>query len=83
MTHHHIISPFTIISFSPSFTIIPFLPFQLSGLGDLEGVRRLYKLDPTRLTLQDTRGQTLVHSAAARGRNHILRFILEEHGGIH
>lgn len=43
---------------------------------------RLYQGDNTRLIVQDARGRTAAHQAAARNRVNILQFIHEQQGSV-
>lgn len=41
---------------------------------------RLYQSNNNRLSVQDAKGRTAAHQAAARNRVNILQFVKEQHG---
>lgn len=47
----------------------------------MDDFKRLYQADNTRLSLQDGKGRTAAHQAAARNRVNILRYIRDQNGG--
>ena len=54
---------------------------QAAESGNLDDFKRLYQADNTRLALQDGKGRTAAHQAAARNRVNILRYICDQNGG--
>ncbi|XP_057671401.1 transient receptor potential cation channel subfamily A member 1 isoform X2 [Diorhabda carinulata] len=60
----------------------PFRILRAAESGNLDIFQRLYYDDPTRLVIQDSRGRTPAHQAAARNRVNILQFILEQGGDL-
>uniref|UniRef100_A0A1A9WPX0 ANK_REP_REGION domain-containing protein n=1 Tax=Glossina brevipalpis TaxID=37001 RepID=A0A1A9WPX0_9MUSC len=48
--------------------------------GNLDDFKRLYQADNTRLSLQDSKGRTAAHQAAARNKVDILRYIHDQNG---
>lgn len=60
--------------------LIPSLNFQAAESGNLEEFIRLYQGDNSRLTIQDGKGRTPAHQAAARNRVNILQYIREQQG---
>lgn len=63
------------------FWVITFAYSQAAESGNLETFKRLYFAEPTRLAIQDIRGRTATHQAAARNRKNILEFIVAQGGG--
>lgn len=55
--------------------------YQAAEAGNLDEFIRLYQFDNNRLTVQDGKGRTVAHQAAARNKTNILQFILEQNGG--
>lgn len=55
--------------------------FQAAEAGNLDEFVRLYQENNTRLSVQDGRGKTSAHQAAARNKINILQFIKQQHGG--
>ncbi|TMW44290.1 hypothetical protein DOY81_010630 [Sarcophaga bullata] len=53
---------------------------QAAEAGNLDDFKRLYMADTTRLSLQDGKGRTAAHQAAARNRVNILRYIRDQNG---
>ena len=60
-----------------------FCVLQAAEAGNLDDFKRLYMADTTRLSLQDGKGRTAAHQAAARNRVNILRYIRDQNGGKH
>lgn len=56
---------------------------QAAEAGNLDDFKRLYMADNTRLSLQDGKGRTAAHQAAARNQVNILRYIRDQNGGKH
>lgn len=54
---------------------------QAAEAGDLDEFVRLYQNNNTRLCVQDSKGRTAAHQAAARNRINILKYIKEQNGG--
>lgn len=55
--------------------------FQAAEAGNLDDFIRLYQGNNSRLSVQDGKGRTAAHQAAARNRVNILHYIKEQHGG--
>uniref|UniRef100_A0A1A9V4K4 Transient receptor potential cation channel subfamily A member 1 n=1 Tax=Glossina austeni TaxID=7395 RepID=A0A1A9V4K4_GLOAU len=53
---------------------------QAAEAGNLDDFKRLYQADNTRLSLQDGKGRTAAHQAAARNQVDILRYIHDQNG---
>ncbi|KAL9905738.1 transient receptor potential cation channel A1 [Glossina fuscipes fuscipes] len=53
---------------------------QAAEAGNLDDFKRLYQADNTRLSLQDGKGRTAAHQAAARNQVDILRYIHDQKG---
>ncbi|XP_065161233.1 transient receptor potential cation channel subfamily A member 1 isoform X2 [Atheta coriaria] len=60
----------------------PFRILRAAESGNLETFKRLYFAEPTRLAIQDIRGRTATHQAAARNRKNILEFIVAQGGDM-
>ncbi|XP_037953086.1 transient receptor potential cation channel subfamily A member 1 [Teleopsis dalmanni] len=58
----------------------PFRILRAAEAGNLDDFKRLYQADNTRLALQDGKGRTAAHQAAARNRVNILRYIGDQNG---
>ncbi|XP_046391330.1 transient receptor potential cation channel subfamily A member 1 [Ischnura elegans] len=58
----------------------PYRILRAAESGDLEEFGRLYFAEPARLRVQDSRGRSAAHQAAARNKSQILQFIAT-HGG--
>ncbi|KAI8118790.1 Transient receptor potential cation channel subfamily A member 1 [Lucilia cuprina] len=53
---------------------------QAAEAGNLDDFKRLYQADNSRLSLQDGKGRTAAHQAAARNRVNILRYMRDQNG---
>ncbi|XP_058054410.1 transient receptor potential cation channel subfamily A member 1 [Anopheles bellator] len=60
----------------------PYRILRAAESGNLEEFIRLYEADVTRLAVQDSKGRTAAHQAAARNRVNILSFIHQEAGNL-
>ncbi|XP_002046790.3 transient receptor potential cation channel subfamily A member 1 isoform X1 [Drosophila virilis] len=58
----------------------PFRILRAAESGNLDDFKRLFMADNTRITLQDGKGRTAAHQAAARNRVNILRYIRDQNG---
>ncbi|KAM7358745.1 transient receptor potential cation channel A1 isoform 2-T2 [Cochliomyia hominivorax] len=58
----------------------PFRILRAAEAGNLDDFKRLYQADNTRLSLQDGKGRTAAHQAAARNKVNILRYIRDQNG---
>lgn len=55
--------------------------FQAAESGNIKEFERLYVSDPSRLRIQDPKGRTATHQAAAKNRVNILQLIAHYGGG--
>ncbi|XP_046358020.2 transient receptor potential cation channel subfamily A member 1-like isoform X2 [Haliotis rufescens] len=58
----------------------PFRMIKVASSGNLKEFERIYNLDSSRLSVQDSKGRAPIHQAALKGRIRILDFI-NRHGG--
>ncbi|XP_017862099.1 PREDICTED: transient receptor potential cation channel subfamily A member 1 isoform X3 [Drosophila arizonae] len=58
----------------------PFRILRAAESGNLDDFKRLFMADNTRIALQDGKGRTAAHQAAARNRVNILRYIRDQSG---
>ncbi|XP_032598623.1 transient receptor potential cation channel subfamily A member 1 isoform X2 [Drosophila grimshawi] len=58
----------------------PYRILRAAESGNLDDFKRLFMADNTRITLQDGKGRTAAHQAAARNRVNILRYIRDQNG---
>ncbi|XP_046808710.1 transient receptor potential cation channel subfamily A member 1 isoform X1 [Lucilia cuprina] len=58
----------------------PFRILRAAEAGNLDDFKRLYQADNSRLSLQDGKGRTAAHQAAARNRVNILRYMRDQNG---
>lgn len=54
---------------------------QAAEAGNLDEFIRLFQFDNSRLSVQDGKGRTVAHQAAARNKLNILQFIREQGAG--
>ncbi|KAJ6640634.1 Transient receptor potential cation channel subfamily A member 1, partial [Pseudolycoriella hygida] len=60
----------------------PFRILRAAEAGNLDDFIRLFHSNNNRLSVQDGKGRTAAHQAAARNRVNILQFIKEQHGNL-
>ncbi|XP_037045285.1 transient receptor potential cation channel subfamily A member 1 isoform X3 [Bradysia coprophila] len=60
----------------------PFRILRAAEAGNLEDFIRLFQSNNNRLSVQDAKGRTAAHQAAARNRVNILQFVKEQHGNL-
>ncbi|KAK6188192.1 hypothetical protein SNE40_004425 [Patella caerulea] len=60
----------------------PLRIIKVAGKGNLEEFAKLYNADPSRLCIEDSKGQMAIHMAAVKGRINILDFIINHNGDI-
>ena len=63
------------------FTFFHYVLLKVAASGNLKEFERLYKADPTRLSLQDSKGWTVFHHAASKAKTNIMEFIIQQGGG--
>ncbi|XP_077866020.1 transient receptor potential cation channel subfamily A member 1-like [Saccoglossus kowalevskii] len=55
--------------------------FEVAAAGNLQELQKIHKLNPERISLQDSKGAQALHYAAGNNKINIIEFILE-HGGV-
>ncbi|XP_076441440.1 transient receptor potential cation channel subfamily A member 1-like [Babylonia areolata] len=60
----------------------PFRMLKEAGRGNLEGLMKAYRADPSRLTVQNTDGQTPLHVASANGHLDIVHFLIKQNADL-